>query len=170
MVTALALACTFAGGTNEGPRSGGREMMFHEPNATRNGIMAALLARENLRGSERALEGEAGFYHAFTGNNRGELTYAFNGPLQASLDNIVADLGNRWELMHVTPKMYPTAGYNCPVIELMTQMQARHRVAPADIESITVDMNWLETSGDQKGLWKVKLAFTTRSPATTGGS
>ena len=50
MVTALALACTFTGGTNEGPRSGGREMMFHEPNATRNGIMAALLARENLRG------------------------------------------------------------------------------------------------------------------------
>ena len=28
---ALALACTFAGGTTEGPRSGGREMMFHEP-------------------------------------------------------------------------------------------------------------------------------------------
>jgi hypothetical protein len=36
--------------------------MFHEPNATRNGIMAALLARENVRGSETALEGDAGFY------------------------------------------------------------------------------------------------------------
>ena len=39
MVTTLALACTFAGGTNEGPRSGGKEMLFHEPNATRNGTM-----------------------------------------------------------------------------------------------------------------------------------
>ena len=92
-----------------------------------------------------ALEGEAGFYHAFTGNNQGELTYAFDGPLQTSLDKVVADLGNRWELMHVTPKIYPTAGYNCPVIELMTQMQALHQLAPADIESIIVDMNWLET-------------------------
>ena len=49
LTTALALACTFAGGTTEGARSGGREMLFHEPNATRNGIMAALLAREQLR-------------------------------------------------------------------------------------------------------------------------
>ena len=60
LVTAIALACTFAAGTTEGARSGGREMLFHEPNATRNGIMAALLAREQLRGSETALEGAAG--------------------------------------------------------------------------------------------------------------
>ena len=144
LVTALALACTFTGGTTEGPRSGGREMMYHEPNATRNGIMAALLARENLQGSETALEGEAGFYHAFTGNNRGELTYAFGATLQTSLDEIVADLGSRWELMHVTPKIYPTAGYNCPVIELMTQMRADHSFQPEEVESITVEMNWLE--------------------------
>ena len=145
MVTALALACTFAAGTNEGPRSGGREMLFHEPNATRNGIMAALLAREGLLGSETALEGEAGFYHAFTGNNRGELAYTFTGPLQASLAGVVADLGSRWELMHVTPKIYPTAGYNCPVIELMTRLCANHEISPDRVESITVDMNWLET-------------------------
>ncbi len=145
MVTALALACTFAAGTNEGPRSGGKEMLFHEPNATRNGIMAALLAREDLRGSETALEGEAGFYHAFTGNNRGELTYTFTGPLQASVADVAADLGSRWELMHVTPKIYPTAGYNCPVIELMARLCANHEIAPSRVDSITVDMNWLET-------------------------
>jgi 2-methylcitrate dehydratase PrpD len=46
MVTALALACTFTSGTGEGPRSGGREMMFHEPQATRSGILAALLPRK----------------------------------------------------------------------------------------------------------------------------
>ena len=145
MVTALALACTFTGGTNEGPRGGGREMMYHEPVATRNGIMAALLAKENLRGSEMSLEGDAGFYNAFTGNNNGELTYSFGGPLQTSFENVVADLGDRWELMHVTPKIYPTAGYNCPVIELMTQLRASDAMPPTEIESITVNMNWLET-------------------------
>ena len=145
LVTALALACTFTGGTTEGPRSGGREMMFHEPNATRNGIMAALLAKENLQGSETALEGEAGFYNAFTGNNRGELAYTFRGPLQTSPANVVADLGSRWELMHVTPKIYPTAGYNCPVIDLMARLKSRHAMAPEEVESITVEMNWLET-------------------------
>jgi 2-methylcitrate dehydratase PrpD len=146
MVTALALACTFTAGTNEGPRAGGREMMFHEPNATRNGIMAALLARENVRGSETALEGDAGFYNAFTGNNRGELSYVFSGPNQVSLGSVVADLGSRWELMHVVPKIYPTAGYNCPVIDLMTDIRAAHHLPANEIEEITVDMNWLETT------------------------
>jgi len=146
LVTAIALACTFTAGTNEGPRSGGRETMFHEPNATRNGIMAALLARENLRGSESSLEGDAGFYNAFTGNNRGELSYVFQGSHHVSFDTVVADLGQRWELLHVVPKIYPTAGYNCPVIDLMTDIRAAHNLPLDEIEKITVDMNWLETT------------------------
>ncbi len=145
-VTALALACTFAGGTTEGPRTSGREMLYHEPNATRNGIMAALLAREDLQGSETCLEGDAGFYNAFTGNNRGELTYTFGGPPQTDLWQTVQGLGDRWELLHVTPKIYPTAGYNCPVIELTTRMRAHHDVPPDDVAGITVEMNWLETT------------------------
>ena len=146
LVTALALACSFTAGINEGPRSGGQETMFHEPNATRNGIMAALLAREDLRGSETSLEGDAGFYNAFAGNNRGELSYVFQGPDRVAMEDVVSDLGTRWELMHVVPKIYPTAGYNCPVIELMTDIRAAHQFNIDEIEGITVDMNWLETS------------------------
>ena len=123
MVTSLALAATFTGGTTEGARAGGNEMMFHEPNATRNGVMAALLARENVRGSETALELDAGFYNAFTGNNQGRLSYVFSGPPETSVATVAEDLGQRWEIMHVTPKIYQTAGYNCPVIELMTQIR-----------------------------------------------
>ncbi len=146
LVTTLALAATFAAGTTEGARGGGREMLFHEPNATRNGIMAALLAREQVSGSETALEGAAGFYNAFTGNNRGDLSYVFSGPDQVSLESVVAELGRRWELLHVTPKLYPTAGYNCPIIELMSDIRAAHNLPIADIEKITVDLNWLETT------------------------
>ena len=145
MVTALALAATFAAGTNEGPRSGGREMMFHEPHATRSGIMAALLAREDVRGSELALEGPAGFYNAFTGNNRGELSYVFTGPQQVDFAPVAADLGSRWELLHTVLKMYPTAGYNCPVIDLMTDIRRSHQLPIDAIERITIDLNWLET-------------------------
>ena len=145
MVTAIALAATFTAGTNEGPRSGGREMMFHEPQATRSGIMAALLAREDVRGSEEALEGPAGFYNAFTGNNRGELSYVFTGPQQVSFAPVTADLGTRWELLHTVLKMYPTAGYNCPVIDLMTDIRRAHQLDADEIERIVIDLNWLET-------------------------
>ena len=145
MVTALALAATFTAGTNEGPRSGGREMMFHEPQSTRSGIMAALLAREDVRGSEHSLEGPAGFYNAFTGNNRGELSYVFTGPQQVDFAPVAADLGARWELLHTVLKMYPTAGYNCPVIDLMADIRRAHDLPVSDIERITIDLNWLET-------------------------
>ena len=145
MVTAIALACTFTAGTNEGPRSGGREMMFHEPQSTRSGIMAALLAREDVRGSEEALEGPAGFYNAFTGNNRGELSYVFTGPDKVDFAPVTEGLGSRWELLHTVLKMYPTAGYNCPVIDLMSDIRRAHDFNLDDIEKITVDMNWLET-------------------------
>ena len=145
MVTAIALACTFTAGTNEGPRSGGREMMFHEPQSTRSGIMAALLAREDVRGSEEALEGPAGFYNAFTGNNRGELSYVFTGPQQVSFNPVTEGLGSRWELLHTVLKMYPTAGYNCPIIDLMTDIRRAHNLNIDEIEKITIDMNWLET-------------------------
>ena len=145
MVTAIALACTFTAGTNEGPRSGGREMMFHEPQSTRSGIMAALLAREDVQGSEEALEGPAGFYNAFTGNNRGELSYVFTGPNQVNFGPVTEGLGSRWELLHTVLKMYPTAGYNCPVIDLMSDIRKSHDLNIDEIEKITVDMNWLET-------------------------
>ena len=145
MVTAIALACTFTAGTNEGPRSGGREMMFHEPQSTRSGIMAALLAREDVRGSEESLEGPAGFYNAFTGNNRGELSYVFTGPDKVDFAPVTEGLGSRWELLHTVLKMYPTAGYNCPVIDLMSDIRRAHDFNLDDIEKITVDMNWLET-------------------------
>jgi hypothetical protein len=58
---------------------------------------------------------------------------------------VAEDLGERWEVLHVTPKIYQTAGYNCPVIDLMTQIRSRHVIPPDQIERITVDMNWLET-------------------------
>ena len=145
MVTALALACTFTGGTTEGASSGGQEMLFHEPNATRSGIMAALLSQEGVRGSETALEGAAGFYNAFTGNNKGQLSYAFSGPNETDMSKVTDELAARWEVLHVTPKIYQTAGYNCPVIDLMTQIRSRHLISPGAIENITIDMNWLET-------------------------
>jgi 2-methylcitrate dehydratase PrpD len=122
-------------------------MLYQEPQAARSGILAALLAREGASGAETALEGEAGFYNAFTGNYSGELSYVFHGgSRQVELASVVADLGSRWELMHVTPKIYPTAGFNCPVIELMTAMRAERDMPAAEIERITIEMNWLETS------------------------
>src|SRR5215510_12838666 len=82
---AIALAASFAGSLIEGQRTGARDADFAEAQAARNGVWAATLAAQGFQGAATALEGEGGFYHAFTGSHQGNLTYAYTGPLQADL-------------------------------------------------------------------------------------
>jgi hypothetical protein len=98
-----------------------------------------------VAGAATALEGEGGFYNAFTGNNKGDLSYAFHGPLKTDLGDIVADLGKRWETLDVKFKVYPTPGFNQPVIWLGRELVEKHKLRAGDIEHVTLEMNHLET-------------------------
>ena len=142
---AIALAASFAGSLIEGQRTGARDADFAEAQAARNGVWAATLAAHGFQGAATALEGEGGFYHAFTGSHRGELTYAYTGPLEADLGDVVAGLGERWEVLDVKFKIYPTPGFNQPVVWLASEMTARHRLVPEEIERVRLEMNYLET-------------------------
>jgi 2-methylcitrate dehydratase PrpD len=142
---AIALAASFAGSLIEGQRTGARDADFAEAQAARNGLWAATLAAQGFEGARTALEGAGGFYYAFTGSSKGELTYAFTGPLTASLDEIVADLGRRWEVLDVKFKIYPTPGFNQPVVWLASEMAARHRLVAEEVEHVILEMNYLET-------------------------
>ena len=142
---AIALAASFASGLIEGQRTGARDSHFAEAQAARNGVWAATLAAQGFEGPATALEGEGGFYNAFTGNNRGELSYAFTGPLKAGLDDIVAGLGEQWEVLDVKFKIYPTPGFNQPVVWLASDMVADHALAADEIQAATLEMNYLET-------------------------
>src|SRR5499426_1556076 len=142
---AIALAASFAGSLIEGQRTGARDADFAEAQAARSGMWAASLAAQGFQGAATALEGEGGFYNAFTGSHRGDLTYSFHGPLTANLDDVVADLGGRWEVLHVKFKIYPTPGFNQPVVWLASEMVARHALRAEDIEHIALEMNYLET-------------------------
>lgn len=146
LVTTIALAANFASGLNEGPRAGGNELLMHEPQAARNGVFAAIMARAgHIRGTEQAIEGPAGFYNAFTGSSSGRLTYSFTGRDSVDLASITQGLGREYKLLSVMYRIYPCAGYNQPVIELMAELKHRHGLCPDDVEAIQVAMNRLET-------------------------
>src|SRR5712691_7441476 len=142
---AIALAASFAGSLIEGQRTGARDADFAEAQAARSGMWAASLAAQGFQGAPTALEGDGGFYYAFTGSNRGDLAYTFTGAPKADLDEIVADLGRRWEVLDVKFKIYPTPGFNQPVVWLASEMTSRHKLAADEIEHITLEMNYLET-------------------------
>jgi len=58
---------------------------------------------------ETVLEGDAGFYHAYAGNNKGQLTYSFVGDTHTSLDKITAELGKEWMFLETLYRIYSTA-------------------------------------------------------------
>jgi 2-methylcitrate dehydratase PrpD len=141
--SAIALCVHLAGGNLEGPRSGGRAL--REGAAVRNAMLAVALAQQGHVGGETVLEGPAGFYHAYAGNNKGQLTYSFVGDTQTSLDKIVANLGKAWLFLETLYRIYSTAGYNIAHVDVTAQLCAVHDIQYEDVERVEVVVNWLET-------------------------
>ncbi len=86
-ITAAIGLCVNLAGSNLESRG------LREGVAVRNGLLAVALARQGARGRETALEGPAGFYHAFAGNNQGRLSHSFTGLLETNLADITKGLG-----------------------------------------------------------------------------
>jgi 2-methylcitrate dehydratase PrpD len=141
--SAIALCVHLAGGNLEGPRSGGRAL--REGAAVRNAMLAVALAQQGHVGGETVLEGPAGFYHAYAGNNRGQLTYSFVGDTQTSLDKITANLGKAWLFLETLYRIYSTAGYNIAHVDVTAQLCAEHDIRYEDVERVEAVVNWLET-------------------------
>lgn len=139
----IALCASLAAGNLEGPRSGGRAL--REGGAVRNAMLAVALAQQGYVGGETVLEGDAGFYHAYAGNNKGQLTYSFVGDTQTSLEKITADLGRNWLFLETLYRIYSTAGYNIAHVDVTAQLCAEHDIKYEDVERVEAVVNWLET-------------------------
>ncbi len=146
VVAAIAVAANAAGGLNEAGRTGGGEVAVHEPNAARQGMFAAMIASLDLfQGSEQVIEGASGFYRAYAGRTGTTISHVFTGSRDIELSTVTERLGAEYKLLDVMFRMYNTAGFNQPVIELMSELRARHAIDPASIDEIVVWMNYLET-------------------------
>jgi hypothetical protein len=121
------------------------------------------MARNGTPGGETVLEGEAGFYHSYTGNNAGKLAYSFTADTKASLDKITADLGKSWMFLETLYRIYSTAGYNIAHVDVTAKLCEEHDIKPGDVERIEAVVNWLETEYPSP-------AFPARSRAPGVGS
>ena len=143
MNSTIALCASLASGNLEGARSGGKAL--REGAATRNAMLAVALAQGGQIGGETVLEGDAGFYHAFTGNNKGVLTYSFTGDTHTSLDKITANLGKDWMFLETLYRIYYTAGYNIAHIEVPAAICIENNIRYEDVARVEAVVNWLET-------------------------
>ena len=140
---AIAQCVNLASGNLEGARSGGRSV--REGAAVRNALLAVAMARHGTPGGETALEGEAGFYHAYAGNNRGELRYSFTGDNRTDLARIADGLGRDWIFLETLYRIYSAAGYNIAHVDVTAALCREHDIRHQDIERIEAVVNWLET-------------------------
>ena len=140
---AIAQCVNLAAGNLEGIRSVGKGL--REGGAVRNALLAVALAKHGTPGGDTSLEGEAGFYHSYVGNNLGVLRYSFTGLNQTPLSKITEGLGQDWMFLETLYRIYSTAGYNIAHVDVTAQLCAEHKIAYADIERIEAVVNWFET-------------------------
>ncbi|MBV9506994.1 MAG: MmgE/PrpD family protein [Acidobacteriia bacterium] len=138
-INATISLCVNLGGGNLESRS------LREGAAARNAMLAVSLARQGHRAGDTSLEGRAGFYYAYTGNNGGELRYSFTGDNHASLDKITAGLGKNWIFLETLYRIYSIPGYNIAPIDITARLCEERNIHFQDIDRIEVVSNWLET-------------------------
>ena len=141
--SAIAQCVNLAAGNLEGARSGGRSL--REGAAVRNALLAVAMAKHGTPGGETTLEGDAGFYHAYTGNNLGRLRYSYTGRTRTELADITKGLGQDWIFLETLYRIYSTAGYNIAHVDVTARLCEEHGIRYADIDRIEAVVNWFET-------------------------
>jgi 2-methylcitrate dehydratase PrpD len=100
---------------------------FHPGRAAQNGLMAALLARENFTSSETGIEGATGWAHVLsTSRDYAQIT---NG------------LGDRYEILLNTYKPFACGVVLHPSIDACLQLRAAHHLTPDTIDRIELSVH-----------------------------
>jgi 2-methylcitrate dehydratase PrpD len=120
MTWALGIAATQAAGLTA--VHGSMSKCFNMGHAARNGLTAALLARENFTSSEHGIEAPRGFAHVLSS--------------RCDLDRIVGGLGKTWELLSNAYKPYPCGIVGHPIIDGCLELRRAHQLTADSIERI----------------------------------
>ncbi len=125
---ALAIAASEASGLKE--NFGTMVKPLQAGLAARNGVLAALFAREGLTASDRALDGPQGFLVAMQ---------SAGGDLAGGLDR----LGRDWEIVDggITVKLYPSCAATHPTIDTLLDLRREAGIGPAEVEAVEIDVD-----------------------------
>ena len=121
---ALAIAASFSSGLKA--NFGTMTKPLHVGQSGRNGLVAALLARENFTASFDAIEHSQGFFRVF------------NGEGNFDADAVLRDWGAPLDI--VTPgiaiKQYPCCGSTHPAVDAMLHLVCQHGLKPDQVERV----------------------------------
>lgn len=124
---ALGLAASFGGGTSQTWVTGTQEWQHQVGVASRNGLLACLLASRGVAGAEDALEGVAGHYSSFAGD-------------AAGADAVGRGLGSQWRMLDVTYKPYPICAINQVPVTVLNALLAQHDLHEDEVDAVTLKL------------------------------
>jgi 2-methylcitrate dehydratase PrpD len=124
---ALGVAASLASGLKE--NFGSMTKPFHAGQAARNGVFAALVAREGLTASDSALDGRQGYAAAFG-----------QAPLPP---DAFEGLGQRWQVLSsgIAVKPYPSCALSHSAIDALLELRARHALGADQVAEVEVGVN-----------------------------
>ena len=128
LATALALAASMASGIKA--NFGTMTKPFHVGQATRNGLLAVLLAKEGMTANAGALEHPQGFFNVY------------NGAGNFNADRLVEHWGDPYDLADpgIAFKRHPCCGSTHPALDAMLHLRQTHGLSAervAKVESWT---------------------------------
>jgi 2-methylcitrate dehydratase PrpD len=127
VVHALGIAGTQAAGLMAA-QYGAMVKRMHAGRSSQSGLYGALLAEQGFTGIENVFESPyGGFCTTFSRSND-----RFN------LDELTGGLGERFETLRISLKMYSCVGTNHTTLDGIRKMQARRPFGPDDVEKIVV--------------------------------
>jgi 2-methylcitrate dehydratase PrpD len=93
--------------------------------ASRGGITAALMAEKGITGARNILEGRAGLFHVYHGDD-------FNMKI------LTDGLGKKFEADNIGFKPYPCCGHNHAAIDATLSLRKKHNIQPDQVQEIIV--------------------------------
>lgn len=124
LANALGIAATYPGGTIEFLADGSDTKRLLPGKACAQGIVAAYLAAEGLRGPHSGLEGRRGFFGAYGQDIR--------------TDAVTKNLGADFAIRHSVIKPYPVMGGNTTAIDSVLQLTRQHHLDASRIRRVVV--------------------------------
>jgi 2-methylcitrate dehydratase PrpD len=127
-INAVGLAAAFASGTLECFTAGTMEWRFEVGVASREGILAALIAKNGGKAAPTAIEGKTGYLMAFA--NRADMA-----------ENIAAHLEKKWEIMNAGFKPYAVCAFNQTPVITMLGLVKENKINADEIERLQIRVN-----------------------------
>jgi 2-methylcitrate dehydratase PrpD len=127
-VNTLGLAAMFASGFGAGFLTGTMDVKLNVGMAARNGVTASILAGAGATASDRAFEGEAGYYKALSGTT-------------ADVEAATADLGKRYLIEDTIYKEYPICIFVQTPVALAKNLIEREGLDPHTIQRVRVSVS-----------------------------